>query len=114
MVKDLKSREFWIFNNQDTFAFDFDIATDDAPMRGTEIKTGDKIQVTCVYYSTDPTDPTFFALSTYDEMCMTNAVVTFEAPPLCTFEDIGHSSSITNCMFTRDWVRMVDNGTTSW
>jgi hypothetical protein len=41
-------------------------------MRGTEIKAGDKIQVSCVF---DSTDSTFFAFSTYDEMC-----ITFETP----------------------------------
>jgi len=80
MAKDLKSKDFWDFDNQDTFAFDFDIATDDAPMRGTEIKTGDKIQVTCVYDSTYRTESTVFALSTYEEMCIIALVVTVETP----------------------------------
>jgi len=80
MAKDLKSQDFWDFDNQDTFAFDFDIATDDAPMRGTEIKDGDKIQVTCVYDSTYRTESTFFDLSTYDEMCIIDLVITIETP----------------------------------
>jgi len=80
MAKDLKSREIWYFDDQVTIPFDFDIATDNAPMRGTEIKAGDKIQVSCVYDSTDRADATFFGLSTYDEMCITATRVTFETP----------------------------------
>jgi hypothetical protein len=79
-LKDLQSRQFWIFDNQETIPFEFDVVKDDTIMRGTEIKIGDKIQATCVYDSTYRTEPTNFFLSTYDEMCITGARVTFETP----------------------------------
>jgi len=84
MVKDLKSAEFWIYDFQETYPMDFeDIVSTDGTneiLRGTEIKAGDKIQVTCVYDSTYREEPTQFGLSTYDEMCITTATITFETP----------------------------------
>jgi len=85
MVKDLKSAEFWIYDFQETYPMDFEdiIAADGTNeiLRGTEVKAGDKIQVTCVYDSTYRDESTSFGLSTYDEMCITSTIVTFETPP---------------------------------
>lgn len=85
-AKDLKSREYFFYDDQASIPMDYDIVetnTNDAEremIRGVQIKDGDKIQVTCVYDSTDRTDPTVFGLSTYDEMCITGVLVTFETP----------------------------------
>jgi len=80
LTQDLQSREFWIFDNQETIPLDFDVVRDDTILRGTEIQAGDKIQTTCVFDSTDRTEDTFFHLSTYDEMCANSIRVTFETP----------------------------------
>jgi hypothetical protein len=80
IATDLESREFWIFDNQETIPFDFNVFQNDEIMRGTEIKAGDRIQATCVFDSTYRTDPTRFYLSTYDEMCITSTHITFETP----------------------------------
>jgi len=80
VATDLESREFWLFDFQETIPFDFNMIQNDEIMRGTEIKPGDRIQATCVFDSTYRTDPTNFHISTYDEMCITNTRVTFETP----------------------------------
>jgi len=74
---DLQSREFWIFDNQETIPFEFE---NDAIQRGTEVRPGDKLQATCVYDSSYRTEPTNFYLSTYDEMCITTSRLTFPTP----------------------------------
>jgi hypothetical protein len=58
MVKDLESRDIWSFDDQSTTPFDFDFVKDNALILGTEIKAGDKIQVSCVYDSTDRSEST--------------------------------------------------------
>jgi len=80
IATDLESREFWIFDNQETIPLDFNVFQNDEIMRGMEIKAGDRIQATCVFDSTYRTEPTRFYLSTYEEMCITNTHVTFETP----------------------------------
>lgn len=81
MVKDLQSRQFWIYDFQETIPFGYDYKVDEnTVLQGTEIKVGDKIQVTCVYDSSTRTDPTSFDVSTYDEMCITTVLVTFPTP----------------------------------
>lgn len=80
LVEDLESREFWIYDNQETIPLGFDVVQDDTILRGTEIRTGDKIQTSCVFDSTYRTDPTYFYLSTYDEMCANSVRVTFPTP----------------------------------
>jgi hypothetical protein len=80
IAKDLQSRDFWIYDNQETIPFEFDVVKNDTIMRGTEIKVGDRIQATCVFDSTYRTDPTYFDLSTYDEMCISWIRITFETP----------------------------------
>lgn len=80
VAKDLESREFWIFDNQETIPFEFDVVQNNTILRGTEIKVGDQIQASCVYDSTYRDEPTQFYLSTYDEMCITSVRVTFETP----------------------------------
>lgn len=81
MVKDLQSRQFWIYDFQETIPFGYDYVVDEnTVLQGTEIKVGDKIQVTCVYDSSARTDPTIFDVSTYDEMCITTVLVTFPTP----------------------------------
>jgi len=77
---DLKSKEFWIFDDQATTQFDFEMVKGNTIMRGQELKAGDTIQATCVYDSTYRTEDTRFGLSTYDEMCITTLRVTFETP----------------------------------
>jgi hypothetical protein len=52
------------------------------PMKGVEIRPGDKIQSTCVYNSNEREENTRFGLSTYDEMCIIGLHVTFETPPV--------------------------------
>lgn len=83
-VKDLKSSEFWIYDFQETIPLDYeDFGEVDGTtdiLRGTEIRPGDKIQATCVYDSTNREEATRFSLSTYDEMCITTAIVTFDTP----------------------------------
>jgi len=70
-VKDMTSKEFWIYDFQETYTMgDEDIT----------IVPGDKIQATCVYDSTYREKDTRFGISTYDEMCITGVVVTFETP----------------------------------
>jgi len=87
IAKDLQSRDFWIYDNQETIPFEFDVVKNDTIMRGTEIKAGDRIQTTCVFDSTYRTDPTYFDLSTYDEMCITWIRVTFETPASLMMND---------------------------
>jgi len=93
MVKDLKSREFWHYDDQATIPMDneytIDVAADGSNiansielMQGVEVKPGDKIQATCVYNSMDRTEDTEFGESTYEEMCLIGLLVTFETPPL--------------------------------
>lgn len=82
-AKDMSSKEFWIYDFQETYPFGFeDITSSDGTtiLRGTEIMPGDKIQVTCVYDATSRVKDTIFGISTYDEMCITTIVVTFETP----------------------------------
>merc|ERR1719327_32451 len=73
VATDLESRPFWIYDFQETIPLDVET-------RGTEIRPGDKIQVSCIYDSNDRDSPTNFGLSTYDEMCITTLQVTFETP----------------------------------
>lgn len=81
MVKDLQSRQFWIYDFQETIPFGYDYVVDEnTVLQGTEVKVGDKIQVTCVYDSSARTEPTSFDVSTYDEMCITTVLVTFPTP----------------------------------
>jgi hypothetical protein len=80
VAKDLESREFWIFDNQEMIPLELDVIQSDTIMRGMEIKAGDQIHATCVYDSTYRDEPTQFFLSTYDEMCITNIRITFETP----------------------------------
>jgi len=87
IAKDLQSRDFWIYDNQETIPFEFDVVKNDTIMRGTEIKAGDRIQATCVFDSTYRTDPTYFDLSTYDEMCINWIRVTFETPASLMMND---------------------------
>jgi len=83
-VKDLKSAEFWIYDFQETISLDYeDVVEVDGTndiLRGTDIVPGDKIQVTCVYDSSNREGATQFSLSTYDEMCITTAIITFDTP----------------------------------
>jgi len=80
LTQDLQSRKFWIYDNQEIIPLELEVVRDDTILRGTEIRAGDKLQSTCVYDSTYRTDPTFFYLSTYDEMCVNAIRVTFETP----------------------------------
>merc|ERR1712226_985857 len=89
IVKDLESRDFWLYDYQATIPLPYDTFKGDELMRGTEIKIGDKIQATCVYNSSYRTDPTVFSLSTYDEMCITTAMVTFDTPASLLASDEG-------------------------
>lgn len=73
VAMDLESRPFWIYDFQETIPLDVET-------RGTEIRPGDKIQVSCVYDSNYRDSPTYFGLSTYDEMCITTLQVKFETP----------------------------------
>merc|ERR1712159_470683 len=73
VATDLESRPFWIYDFQETIPLDVET-------RGTEIRPGDKIQVSCIYDSNYRDSPTNFGLSTYDEMCITTLQVTFETP----------------------------------
>jgi hypothetical protein len=86
-AKDLQSREYYFVDDQAVIPMDYDIVatggsnnTEREMMRGVQIQEGDKIQVTCVYDSTDKTDPTIFGLSTYDEMCVISVEITIETP----------------------------------
>jgi len=81
VVKDLQSRDFWMFDNQETIPLEFDgIVENDTTMRGTEVRPGDKIQATCVFDATHRDEATSFYLSTYDEMCANIFHVTFPTP----------------------------------
>lgn len=81
LTQDLQSRDFWIFDNQETIPLDLTFVQNDTVLRGTEIRPGDKLQSTCVFDSTHRTEPTNFYLSTYDEMCANSIRVTFATPP---------------------------------
>jgi len=76
---DLKSKQIWIFDDQETVPFDFN-DNDTSNRRGVDITPGDRIQVTCVFNSEERTENTAFGISTFDEMCITNTYVTFESP----------------------------------
>lgn len=83
-IKDLKSAEFWIYDFQETIPLDYEDfveldGTNDI-LRGTDIMPGDKIQATCVYDSSNREEATIFSLSTYDEMCITTVIITFDTP----------------------------------
>merc|ERR1712241_872544 len=89
--KDLKSREMWNYDNQETIPmnkeFVIDVNENDGTdgdtlmmIKGVEVKPGDKIQATCVYNSNDRSENTSFGLSTYDEMCLIGVFVTFKTP----------------------------------
>merc|ERR1711904_454996 len=78
VATDLESRPFWIYDFQETIPLDVET-------RGTEIRPGDKIQVSCIYDSNYRDSPTNFGLSTYDEMCITTLQVTFETPQELSF-----------------------------
>jgi len=87
VAKDLKSREIWYYDDQSSIPLDYDIEFSDptdaattSMIQGTEVKPGDKIQVTCVYDSTDRSEETRFGLSTYSEMCIIGLIVTFDTP----------------------------------
>ena len=92
LVKDLKSREVWYYDDQAGISFDkefkIDVNTNDDEdqelVRGLEIRPGDKIQATCVFNSKDRTEKTRFGLSTYDEMCIIGIDVVFETPVVDT------------------------------
>jgi hypothetical protein len=87
MAKDMKSREVWFYDDQASIIMDHDISVSDptdaastSMIQGMEVKPGDKIHITCVYDSTDRSEPTQFGLSTYEEMCITQLFLTFETP----------------------------------
>lgn len=95
-IKDLKSAEFWIYDNQEVFPFDYEDSvqvdgTNDI-LRGIDIIPGDKIQATCVYDSTNRDTVTPFSLTTYDEMCITTTIITFETP--ASLLAIGNNSTV--------------------
>jgi len=79
--KDLESREFWIFDNQETIPLQFDILDGSDVVRGSAIRHGDEIQTTCVYNSEYRDSTTRFGPSTYDEMCLNSIIITFDTPP---------------------------------
>ena len=100
--KDLKSREIWFFDNQETipmdkeFVIDVDVdgGNDITMVGGVEVKAGDKIQVSCVYNSKNRDEDTYFGLSTYDEMCIIGVFVTFKTPSVDEIGDIGFSTEL--------------------
>lgn len=79
-LKDLQSRDFWIFDNQETIPFEYDVEEKDTIMRGSLIKPGDKLHSTCVFDSSYREEDTQFYLSTYDEMCIITSYITFPTP----------------------------------
>lgn len=80
VVKDIESRDFWLYDYQSTIPLQYDSFKDDKLMRGTEVKVGDKMQATCVYNSSYRTEATLFSLTTYDEMCIITVSITFDTP----------------------------------
>jgi hypothetical protein len=102
-VKDLKSREIWFYDNQETIPMDkefvIDVDNEDggsntAMVGGVEVKAGDKIQVSCVYNSMNRNEPTYFGLSTYEEMCMIGVFVTFKTPLLDEIGDVDFGTEL--------------------
>ena len=90
-VADLESRELWLYDFQETIPLPAAVAAADAAataadgsappqQRGTVVRPGDRIQATCVYDSTRRDEATLFGLSTYNEMCINSALVTFATP----------------------------------
>ena len=63
-VIDVKSQPNWNYDNQEIFH----IPEED----GISVESGDEIQVSCVYDSSNREGPTRLGLSTYDEMCIHN------------------------------------------
>jgi hypothetical protein len=104
-AKDLKSREIWFYDNQETvpmdkeFAIDVDEGGDSynsyaTMVGGVEVKAGDKIQVSCVYNSMNRNKATYFGLSTYDEMCIIGVFVTFKTPSLDEIGDVDFGTEL--------------------
>jgi hypothetical protein len=101
-AKDLKSREIWSFDNQETvpmdkeFVIDVDVdgGNDITMVGGVEVKAGDKIQVSCVYDSKNRNTSTYFGLSTYDEMCIIGVFVTFRTPSLDEIGDVDFDTEL--------------------
>merc|ERR1712174_104247 len=79
-IKDIESRDFWIYDFQEVIPLEYEVIENDAIMPGTHIRPGDKFQASCVYDSMYRTEPTQFDESTYDEMCITSAYITFLTP----------------------------------
>jgi len=99
VTKDLKSRDFWTYDDQSAIPMDNDIVSPSDPstmIRGVEVKPGDKIQATCVYDSTDRADDTVFGQSTYDEMCIVTLIVRFKTPRALLENSVGATSNDVN------------------
>jgi len=79
-IKDIESRDFWIYDFQEVIPLEYEVIENDAIMPGTHIRPGDKFQASCVYDSMYRTESTQFDESTYDEMCITSAYITFLTP----------------------------------
>lgn len=115
MVKDLKSNEYWWYDDQATTQMDAEyeilVKGEDGTMKvdlveGVAIQPGDEIQVTCVYDSTKRANETKFGLSTYDEMCIISLYVTSETPKV---EDGAAAIKLTADMGLRTFKCVVDH-----
>merc|ERR1719162_2517518 len=102
IVKDLKSSEFWYYDNQVSSPMDaeykiqvhsnsdnVDTTESIELVKGVEIVPGDQIQATCVYNSMYRENNTQFGESTYEEMCIIGLQITFETPPINDVSGIG-------------------------
>jgi len=115
IVKDLKSSEFWYYDNQVSSPMDkeykiqvhsnsdnVDTKESIELVTGVEIVPGDQIQTTCVYNSMYRENNTHFGLSTYDEMCIIDLQITFETPPNNDVIGIGLTADLNLRTFSCD------------
>jgi len=75
---DLKSRDFWSYDDQVSYP----LTTGNDAFPYVTVRHGDKIQVTCVFNSMSRDKLTYFGLSTYDEMCITQASMIIDTPDM--------------------------------
>jgi len=86
-IVDLASRDLWMYDDQGSYPLsNSSSATStgnndgDEPSPFVTVRHGDKIQVTCVYNSLYRDQTTYFGLSTYDEMCITQISMIIDTP----------------------------------
>ena len=99
-VRDLASQDFWNFDYQYHYPLvEYETVQNNKVVQGTDVKPGDKIQVTCVYSSKYEDEPTVFGLSTYEEMCHQYTYVTFETPDAASMETMAPGTLMTLMSF---------------